>query len=66
MTVGSLDRGRMVATSTGPVTRSNPCGADWDEVASLVVYLLSPAADYITGTTVVIDGALSLTVAQGA
>ena len=37
-----------------------------DEVASLVVYLLSPAADYITGTTVVIDGALSLTVAQGA
>ena len=37
-----------------------------DEVASLVVYLLSPAADYITGTTVTIDGALSLTVAQGA
>lgn len=37
-----------------------------DEVASLVVFLLSPAADYITGTTVTIDGALSLTVAQGA
>lgn len=37
-----------------------------DEVASLVSYLLSPAADYITGTTVTIDGALSLTVAQGA
>ena len=37
-----------------------------DEVASLVNYLLSPAADYITGTTVTIDGALSLTVAQGA
>ena len=37
-----------------------------DEVASLVTYLLSPAADYITGTTVTIDGALSLTVAQGA
>jgi glucose 1-dehydrogenase len=37
-----------------------------DEVADLVVYLLSPAADYITGTTVTIDGALSLTVAQGA
>jgi len=37
-----------------------------DEVAALVVYLLSPAADYITGTTVTIDGALSLTVAQGA
>lgn len=37
-----------------------------DEVADLVVYLLSPAADYISGTTVTIDGALSLTVAQGA
>lgn len=37
-----------------------------DEVADLVVYLLSPAADYITGTTVTIDGALSLTVALGA
>ena len=37
-----------------------------DEVASLVSYLLSPAADYITGTTVTIDGALSLTVALGA
>lgn len=37
-----------------------------EEVASLVTFLLSPAADYITGTTVTIDGALSLTVAQGA
>lgn len=37
-----------------------------EEVASLVNFLLSPAADYITGTTVTIDGALSLTVAQGA
>lgn len=36
------------------------------EVADLVNFLLSPAADYITGTTVTIDGALSLTVAQGA
>ena len=36
------------------------------EVAALVNFLLSPAADYITGTTVTIDGALSLTVAQGA
>jgi len=37
-----------------------------DEVARLILYLLSDAADYITGTTVTIDGALSLTVAQGA
>lgn len=37
-----------------------------EEVADLVRYLLSPQADYITGTTVTIDGALSLTVAQGA
>ena len=37
-----------------------------EEVADLVVFLLSPAADYITGTTVTIDGALSLTVALGA
>jgi glucose 1-dehydrogenase len=37
-----------------------------DEVADLVCFLLSPAAGYITGATVVIDGALSLTVAQGA
>ena len=36
------------------------------EVAALVSFLLSPAADYITGTTVIIDGALSLTVALGA
>ncbi|HRD29198.1 MAG TPA: SDR family oxidoreductase, partial [Caulobacter sp.] len=37
-----------------------------NEVARLVLFLLSPDADYITGATVVIDGALSLTVAQGA
>lgn len=37
-----------------------------EEVATLVTFLLSPDADYITGTTVTIDGALSLTIAQGA
>ena len=37
-----------------------------EEVAELVLFLLSGKADYITGATVTIDGALSLTVAQGA
>jgi len=37
-----------------------------EEVAELVAFLLSPDADYITGATVTIDGALSLTIAQGA
>ncbi|MEO6041972.1 MAG: SDR family oxidoreductase [Croceibacterium sp.] len=37
-----------------------------EEVAELVVFLLSDSAAYITGTTVTIDGALSLTVALGA
>lgn len=37
-----------------------------EEVAELVLFLLSEKADYITGATVTIDGALSLTVAQGA
>jgi glucose 1-dehydrogenase len=37
-----------------------------EEVADLVAFLLSPAADYITGATVTIDGALSLVVAPGA
>jgi glucose 1-dehydrogenase len=37
-----------------------------EEVAGLALFLLSPAADYITGTSVTIDGGLSLTVAQGA
>ncbi len=37
-----------------------------EEVADLAVFLLSPSADYITGATVTIDGALGLTMAQGA
>lgn len=37
-----------------------------EEVADAVLYLLSPRADYVTGATLTIDGALSLTVAQGA
>ena len=37
-----------------------------EEVAELVAFLLSPEADYITGASVTIDGALSLTIAQGA
>jgi glucose 1-dehydrogenase len=37
-----------------------------EEVAETVLFLLSPQADYITGATLVVDGGLSLTVAQGA
>ena len=37
-----------------------------EEVAALVAFLLSSQADYISGTTVTIDGALSLSIAQGA
>jgi len=37
-----------------------------EEVAALILFLLSPVADYLTGATVTIDGGLSLTVAQGA
>ncbi len=34
--------------------------ADPDEIAAITVFLCSPAAAYITGTTIVADGALSL------
>jgi glucose 1-dehydrogenase len=37
-----------------------------EDVAELVLFLLSDQADYITGTTVTIDGALSLVIAQDA
>ena len=37
-----------------------------EEVAALAVYLCSPVADYITGTTITIDGGLSLVLGQGA
>jgi glucose 1-dehydrogenase len=37
-----------------------------EEVANAVMFLLSSAADYITGATLTIDGGLSLTVAAGA
>jgi glucose 1-dehydrogenase len=37
-----------------------------EEVAGVAVFLASPAASYITGATVVIDGGLSLMLGQGA
>lgn len=37
-----------------------------EEIAELVAWLASPAAAYITGTTVTIDGGLSLVLGQGA
>ena len=52
-------RSREVAIPWGRAGRA-------EEVAELAAFLLSDAADYITGTTVTIDGGLSLTLAQGA
>jgi glucose 1-dehydrogenase len=37
-----------------------------EEVAEMVLYLTSPAARYVTGTVLTIDGALSLLLGQGA
>jgi glucose 1-dehydrogenase len=37
-----------------------------EEVARLAVFLASAEASYITGTTITIDGGLSLLMAQGA
>ena len=37
-----------------------------DEVAGVAVFLASPAGAYITGTTITIDGGLSLELGQGA
>ena len=36
------------------------------EVAALAAFLVSPAADYITGASFTIDGGLSLVLGQGA
>jgi citronellol/citronellal dehydrogenase len=31
-----------------------------DEVAAMIAFLASPAGDYVTGTTVVVDGGLDV------
>jgi NAD(P)-dependent dehydrogenase (short-subunit alcohol dehydrogenase family) len=43
------------------MAKSQPLGrwAEPEEVAALAVYLASPAADFLTGTTVVIDGGIT-------
>lgn len=53
---------RSCLTAAIPMQRAGAA----DEVAALAVYLASPAASYITGTTVTIDGGLSLLLAQKA
>lgn len=60
------------AVEDAAVRRKDEAAIPWgragtaEEVAGLVVFLASPAADYITGTTVTIDGGLSLVLGQGA
>jgi len=60
------------AVENADVLRKREAAIPWgragraEEVAELVAFMLSPGSDYITGTTVTIDGGLSLTVAQGA
>lgn len=53
---------RSTLESTIPARRAGHA----DEVAAVAVFLASPAASYITGATIVIDGGLSLLVGQGA
>ncbi len=68
---GFVDTSGLREHEFGPLQRENfesqalcdvPAGrfADPDEVAAITLFLCSPAAAYITGTTIVADGALSL------
>ncbi|MBB3858801.1 glucose 1-dehydrogenase [Novosphingobium hassiacum] len=64
MNQSALDDPQVLATKQAAIPWGRAGTAN--EVADLVLFLLSDKATYITGTTVTIDGALSLTVAQGA
>ncbi|HHN93995.1 MAG TPA: SDR family oxidoreductase, partial [Anaerolineae bacterium] len=45
-----------------PLLRSTPLGrfGEVEDVASLALYLASPASDYVTGALFVVDGGMSV------